>query len=903
MTRKPDIKKILIKTLGCIFLVCAFCMISSDVYAQKAGCGKENKCYPGCKYNSVESCTLCPLFVVVFNTVSKVGSLSTKNFSAGIVQVVIVFFAVWLAMEVIKFVASMKTKDLKDFVQMLITRGFILILVVTILKTGVGNFYNIFIQPVYNTAQSMAQIMFEDGNGGTTPHPDDKKAQKDKSLSEIKEIENGLPSSIGISIVKTMTMMENRVRQLNALGSAVACSSFQDGWFIFPKLKYLLFGGIVWILTIAIIVMVPFIMIDAVFQLGVATALMPFAVGAYAFEYTRKYCKKVWETFLNSAFSFLFTSAIVLILLGAIQSSTQSELGGVGDFNTMFVIGNAAGDIAYTNFKETVNWLSPMFLNLIFIFLLAWAVMNMGNDFAKKFAGSLSSTNIGSEMAARAGSMAKGAAMKATAPARNAMSKGAKWVGQRAVRKVGQGISSLRSRGMRKRIERNKDKMVANDDGTSSVEIKGKKYTLDKDGNITREKNKEKVKKGILGRNPKKRLVTEKEIRTESAVIKRKTIKIMEQKDGQWVEVKSSVVDKVRITKDIEVMNKNGSFNPEAMAEVLKGTSGEVREMLRNNMIRSITASRFSKAAFDPASENLASAPETSIDPDTGEIVTKYVTKNGQVVVSKTKLRPDGIVESKLTRVDKNGHAVTFESDGIRNKMTIRLLNNGVDASKMSLEELDKIEENCKKDKNGRVVERVGYSYTEYYQVRIKNGEMSEAEVPNGMFMHTDADGITRDENGEIVRDKHGNIVGGAFKRYQKGLQNDHTFMGRDNNVGNYGTNESMDKKAAKAEYEQKKDVAKDQYREQRKWKRGDGFVNNISRRIDARKDFREAKKELKEEYKEAVDEVKRNKKELDYDQFISSSGNDYAAREADMNHCFTNSKSPKRIRTMFWWS
>ena len=132
-------------------------------------------------------------------------------------------------LEVIKFVSSMKTRDLKDFMQTLITRSFILMIVLIILKTGVGNFYNVFIQPVYNTGQNMAQMMFEDKTASGS-HNEDKKALKDKSITGLKEFKNGLPSSMGASIVKTMTMMENRIRKINALGSALWCQSWKEAF-------------------------------------------------------------------------------------------------------------------------------------------------------------------------------------------------------------------------------------------------------------------------------------------------------------------------------------------------------------------------------------------------------------------------------------------------------------------------------------------------------------------------------------------------------------------------------------------------------------------------------------------------------------------------------------------------
>ena len=87
-----------------------------------------------------------------------------------------------------------------------------------------------------------------------------------------------------------------------------------------------------------------------------------------------------------------------------------------------------------------------------------------------------------------------------------------------------------------------------------------------------------------------------------------------------------------------------------------------------------------SKAAFDPDKEKLAKPAETTVNKETGEIITKYTTASGEIIISKTKLREDGIVESKLVRTDKKGRVMTFESDGMRNKMSVKLLNEGFNA-------------------------------------------------------------------------------------------------------------------------------------------------------------------------------------------------------------------------------
>ena len=792
MTKRTKIKKFLISALSCILLVCALCMVSSDASARNPGCSWSKRCYPGCKYTKVESCTLCPLFVLVFNTVSKVGSLSAKNFSDGIIQVIVVFFGVWLAMEVIKFVASMKTKDLKDFVQTLITKGFTIILVVTILKTGVGNFYNIFIQPVYNTAQSMARIMFEESNNIGT-HKDDKKAKKDKSITGIKEIENGLPSSIGVSIVTTMTMMENRVRMTKALGSSLVCSSFQDAWIpIIPKFKYLIYGGSIWLLTMAMIIVIPFLMIDAVFELGVATLLMPFAVGAYAFNYTRKYCKKVWDTFLNSAMSFLFTSIVVLILLGALQTATQENIGSMNGFDQMFVMGGS-GDNIYSSFKEAVDWRSPMFLNLVFIFLLAWAVLNMGKDFANEIASSLSPEGIGAKLGGQIGSMAQGAALKATAPLRSAAG-----VGVQAVNRLaGRGIAKARTGIMKRRMENNKDKQVTNADGSTSVTIRGKNYTMDKDGNITR------LKAGkinqMAGGNKRER-VTHQEIRTDGVIVKQKIITVEEKdKNGNWVKVDSKIEDsRMRVTRNIDIINRDGTINIKGMDKLLAGTSGDVKQAIQENINRSIQQSRFSKAAFDPDNEAVNGSKKTYMDNETGEMITEYKTKKGELVVSRTKInREKGIAETRLTRIDAKGRAMVFESDGLRNKMTTMLLKKDADVENISLDQIRNIEDLCQTDQSGNVLKNVAFAYTEHSKKRIAAG-VDERNIKDGMFEK--------------------DITSGAFKKYMDNARTDTSFAGKSDGGSNYGKNK-------KERWRDKRTAVRSEFRENRR-RTKDEFIN-----------------------------------------------------------------------------
>ena len=250
---------------------------------------------------------------------------------------------------------------------------------------------------------------------------------------------------------------------------------------------------------------------------------------------------------------------------------------------------------------------------------------------------------------------------------------------------------------------------------------------------------------------------------------------------GKWNVISSKSDEKMKITseKADNLLQKDGKIDVAALQELLKGTDGETKKLLLSNVSRQINETRFSKVAFDPSGDKLAGPAETTIDSD-GSIVTRYTKASGEVIISKTKFRNDGIAESTVSRIGKNGKVTTLQTDGIRNKMSVSRLEDGTDVSK--LKSADDIMMNCKKDDKGRVIERVGYSYTEYYQ------GVEEDKIPDGMFFHKDKNGITRDEYGEVVRDAQGNIRGGAFERYMKNSQKS-IFDSIDNDTGNQSKN------------------------------------------------------------------------------------------------------------------
>ena len=685
------------------------------------------KCTPYCKYQTEETCTLCGLFALVYNTVNKLGTTAVVTFSSSVAKVVVVAFGIWLAIQILAFVSSVETRDLKDLMSSILTQGFIVMLVFIILQSGVANFFNTFVSPVYLTGQKLAQEMFSDnitsssekalGSGGQS----DKEVMNDATSVTYKLNDNGaFNTSMGESIIKTMTMMENRVRKFKALGSGLMCQSWVEAWVFFPRMVYLITGFALWILSMVLIIGVPFLMVDAVFQLGVAWALLPFAVGGFAFRVTRQYTKKVWETFLNSMFSFVFISIVVLLLLFVLQEAVTESVNTIQtqsvsptgetiqtSFDDMFTA-SAAAKTYFEALLTSFHWGSLPFLKLFFIFILAWSVMNMAKEFADDFASSISSTSIGSSIGTMGASMAKGMAVKAAKPLGRELWRGTKRAGAAVVR------APFRAAGAAKRAISNRwenrrfARAQADADGKKSFTTKkGARYTME-NGMVTKEKGGEKT------------------IRYQGLeIVKTRQIKEI---NGRRQEVFD---EQVKMSEKMmnRLIDENGKINQKEMKQLLNGLNAEQKKEIQ-------LAVNTSKGPLGTKKRQYTQQQVVSFNEQTGESVTRAELEGGVVAFTQTKLNADGTLTTSVTTIDSKGNVRAMSSDGIHNKLEEFRLKDGVNP--MSVKDINNINEYREQDADGKFKGRTSYGYTKEYRNLLDRGRGDE-DFALGMFSEDEA--------------------------------------------------------------------------------------------------------------------------------------------------------------------
>lgn len=399
-------------------------------------------CSPYCYYEDLDRCTFCRLFETFFNTASSMAKKAMNTFAGSVVQVVIIAFAIWLAVLVLGFISSVETRDVKDLVSSILQQSFMVALVIILLQTGGASFFNLVLNPIYTTGMKIAQTALSpdlskvktDGKTLIATQGDrsdqiialmsknKSSAMSDEQKNSYKVIcdkgniygldKGALPQEMGESILCTMTMIQNQASKIKALGSSAICYSWQKRVLIFPHLSYLLTGIGLWIGGMILIIAVPFLMIDAVLELAVAAALLPAAIGAYAFKITRRYSKPVWDTFLNSMFVFMFVSLIALMLTTAFEMVLIDTTKGSLD-ELIFANTDA---MSFEKMLKDISWFSLAFLKICFALILTWTVMGEAKDFAGQFSGSISNTAIGSQIGTMAGSFTKSAVKKASSP-------------------------------------------------------------------------------------------------------------------------------------------------------------------------------------------------------------------------------------------------------------------------------------------------------------------------------------------------------------------------------------------------------------------------------------------------------------------------------------------------------
>lgn len=597
--------------------------------------------------SSFKTCIFCDIFGVLFNTASSVAKKSYNALANGVIMLVCVGFALWLGITVMQFISSMEQKNPSILVKTILNKAFLVLIVVTLLRLNSADFFRLAMEPIFNTGFKLAQIATEGANGETC----------DGSTFDILTEEKGagLPASMGVSILCTIKTIQDKILDVMALGSTSICVAlYVESWHglaLFPHLGYLIVGLVLWIAAILLLIIYPFLLIDSVLQLTVATALLPAAIGAYAFKSTQKYVGKVWDTFLNCMFNFIFLSLIIFILTNGLMDVLSKA--GVESGGAMSDVGTRSG---YKVILSNLAWWGTTFLKLVFYMILGWAVLGEANSFAGSFAKSIGVKDIGSKVGGLAASTANTAAIGGLKTAGKATRK----VGGMALDRGREAYNSYKVNRRAKKIE-NDDRTVTDADGNKTLQHRtwyGRKVTdtlqVAPDGTrtVTRAKQSLRGNKATSVNNDK-------------FIQNKKTY----DKDGNLIREET----RMNTAAGKTLLNRDGTRNEVAIHAIRSGMSNDdVDKAIMNQMMQ----------------ERMGGVPGADMNREFKDReVSRTLDDQGREVFRVKQTNADGstsIFEMTkgdkrdmltYTHIGKNGKAESYASDGIINKKSNYRLN------------------------------------------------------------------------------------------------------------------------------------------------------------------------------------------------------------------------------------
>lgn len=645
----------------------------------------DTKCSPKCYYDEVKGkCTFCPLFATFFRAASVMTRKAIDGYSGSVYKVVIIGFAVWIALQVLAFVSSPEVRDLKDFILALLTQSFFVLIAAVLLQSGAFSFLNDALGPIFNTGMRAAQAILTPAQAGNNSNNVLQKA-KTTDTSEVKaevdeykcesmtkynlpstEKEGALPTEMGEGVLCTMGLIQNRAARVKALGNASICYSWQKRAFIIPHLGYLLVGIGLWVGSMLILLAVPFMMIDSVLQLAVAGSLLPFAIGAYAFKVTRQYTGKVWETFINAMFAFVFVSLIALMITTALEQIITNATA-----NTDTLFEEYAKGVEMELLLNELSWFSSAFLEVCFVLILAWAVIGEATDFAKQFSGSITSTKIGSSIGTMAGSFTKSAATKILDKPVSAAADKAWSLTKNAGSSVVGGIRQVRMNRQADRIRKNGTYDAATGTYTMNTKswLRRRSKTLSltetPDGRKTVTESKIKKKRGGGTETVTK-------VKNKNFNITTTTVR---DEDGNI----TSYNDEIKANSPFlnNIIEKNGAVNQENYQKALEAIKGQPNEeQLTIALQKQIMSKTMPNTKMNM--KNHAYVSQKAIRDDQGNIIGfEEVHADGSKTFVKMHMQ-NGRMMTEMTQIDKKGRGTNLATDGVINRKRTFQINGNV---------------------------------------------------------------------------------------------------------------------------------------------------------------------------------------------------------------------------------
>ena len=411
---------------------------------------KADTAFRGCEVLPVKlyngrKCFFCPLFTVVYKVAGEMTAISFEALAAGFALVMAMGLAIWIAVQTLSHVSSLTKQDAPKFLMGLIKQSYKVMIAFVLLQLS-SQIFIYGVVPVLSTGLEFGDALLDERYTAIKVSP---------GLSDMDKMEEVNPgilkrmstltntdyynSELYLKLDNFVVSLQRNISFMQGVGGSLVCIGtnalmfkgddvrFRDGFVI--TIQGVLLAGFGFLLSIAF----AFYLVDAVVQMGIAGALMPFLIACWPFKLTSKYANTGWSMLLNSAFVFAFTGLVLSVNLNlvdaalrftAVEAQSQEETvedgeGQAVNVGGLYRIAQAINSQDEAELVRLTDMSTVGFLILLFCCIFGFKFLGRASELAGKFAGGALKP-IAPSIGTMAGSATKSFALKSTQATREA---------------------------------------------------------------------------------------------------------------------------------------------------------------------------------------------------------------------------------------------------------------------------------------------------------------------------------------------------------------------------------------------------------------------------------------------------------------------------------------------------
>ena len=439
-----------------------YCLLTKDKEGkdQKATVVYNNKgtAFKGCEvlpvklYNN-RRCFFCSLFTISVKVANDMAAKSFKTFAKAFSLLIAVGLALWVAVQVLLQVSSVTKQDAPKFLTNLLKQCYKFVIAFLLLQNSSYLFENA-ISPFISAGIELGTVMVgeEQFSFSVKSDKDDPSTKMDDQNPGISMRANSINSDAGydqyfsselyIQLDNFIARLQRKLTFMQSVGTSLLCIGNNAMLFKGSTLKFgdgfqlviegFLLAGFGFLMALAF----AFYMVDAIVQIAIVAALMPFLIASWPFKLTSKYTQTGWSIFLNSVFLLMFSGLIINVGYNLVDSALKytaetSEVSSTYDdieqkedeeqtlgkkeieMGTLYEIAQAINKQNEDELSNATDISTIGFLILLFCCIFAFELIGRIKELAGKFSsGALSP--IASPIATMGGSAAKSLALKST---------------------------------------------------------------------------------------------------------------------------------------------------------------------------------------------------------------------------------------------------------------------------------------------------------------------------------------------------------------------------------------------------------------------------------------------------------------------------------------------------------